>query len=161
MFMHQKIRPIRVNNDYCDYVNQLAEDEDPFNKSYHDHRYGFPIEDDNELFARLVMEINQAGLSWTLILKKEQGFRLAYDQFNIAKVANYNDEDRQRLLNNPDIIRNRLKINAAIYNAKQILQLHSNNSVHLKRGSIITIPKRCPNGSELFKQFKFVGGETI
>ncbi|OBW99599.1 DNA-3-methyladenine glycosylase I [Gallibacterium genomosp. 1] len=146
---------------YCDYVNQLAEDEDPFNKSYHDHRYGFPIEDDNELFARLVMEINQAGLSWTLILKKEQGFRLAYDQFNIAKVANYNDEDRQRLLNNPDIIRNRLKINAAIYNAKQILQLQQ------QFGSFKTwldhhYPQTLPEWVKLFKkQFKFVGGEIV
>ncbi|MFU2128024.1 DNA-3-methyladenine glycosylase I [Gallibacterium anatis] len=146
---------------YCDYVNQLAEDEDPFNKSYHDHRYGFPIEDDNELFARLVMEINQAGLSWTLILKKEQGFRLAYDQFNIAKVANYNDEDRQRLLNNPDIIRNRLKINAAIYNAKQILQLQQQFG-SFKAWLDHHYPKPLPEWVKLFKkQFKFVGGEIV
>lgn len=146
---------------YCDYVNQLAEDEDPFNKSYHDHRYGFPIEDDNELFARLVMEINQAGLSWTLILKKEQGFRLAYDQFNIAKVANYNDEDRQRLLNNPDIIRNRFKINAAIYNAKQILQLQQQFG-SFKAWLDHHYPKTLPEWVKLFKkQFKFVGGEIV
>lgn len=146
---------------YCDYVNQLKDGQDPLNKFYHDHRYGFPIDDDNELFARLVMEINQAGLSWATILKKEQGFRLAYDQFQIEKVANYSDSDKERLLNNPEIIRNRLKINAAIYNAQQI-QLLQKEFGSFKHWLDFHHPKPLPQWIKLFKkQFKFVGGEII
>ncbi|MFC0323037.1 DNA-3-methyladenine glycosylase I [Gallibacterium melopsittaci] len=146
---------------YCRYVNQLTEGQDPLNQAYHNHRYGFPIEDDNELFARLVMEINQAGLSWMLILKKEAGFRAAYDQFKIEKVAQYTDEDRQRLLANPDIIRNRLKINAAIYNAQQILQLQQQFG-SFKQWLDYHHPKTLPEWIKLFKRhFKFVGGEIV
>ncbi len=146
---------------YCDYVNQLADGQDPFNKHYHDHHYGFPITDDNELFARLVLEINQAGLSWTTILKKEAGFRQAYDQFEIAKVAAYSDQDRQRLLNNPEIIRNRLKINAAIYNAQQIQQLQQ-QSGSFKQWLDLHHPKPLTEWVKLFKRhFKFVGGEIV
>ena len=72
---------------YCDYVNGLQPQQDELNKLYHDHHYGYPISDDNELFERLVLEINQAGLSWTLMLKKQQNFRNAYDQFDIATIA--------------------------------------------------------------------------
>ena len=63
---------------YCDFANNLPEDGDNPNKQYHAEQYGFPIEDDNGLFERLVLEINQAGLSWTLILKKRQAFQTAY-----------------------------------------------------------------------------------
>ena len=92
-------------------------------KEYHDLYYGFPIDDDDELFCRLVLEINQAGLSWTTILNKQVSFRKAYDNFDIVKVAAYNEDDRLRLLNDAGIIRNRLKINAAIENAKTIITL--------------------------------------
>src|SRR4029077_10858566 len=92
-------------------------------KNYHDNYYGFPIHDDNELFGRLVLEINQAGLSWETVLKKEAAFRKAYHNFNIKKVAAYTQKDIERLLNDAGIIRNRLKINAAIENAKTILAL--------------------------------------
>ncbi len=77
---------------------------------YHDHEYGFPIHSDNELFARLVLEINQAGLSWTTILNKKDNFYKAYHQFDITTLANYGEKDVNRLLNDPGIIRNRLKI---------------------------------------------------
>jgi len=70
---------------YCDYCKNLP-DEDK-NKIYHNQHYGFPIEDDNELFGRFLMEIMQAGLSWNTILNKEQGFRLAFDNFDVKKVA--------------------------------------------------------------------------
>ncbi|HWK99562.1 MAG TPA: DNA-3-methyladenine glycosylase I, partial [Parapedobacter sp.] len=90
---------------------------------YHDDHYGFPIHDDNELFGRLIMEINQAGLSWETILRKEEAFRKAYDRFDVAKVAAYGEVDRNRLLADAGIIRNRLKINAAIENAKAIVEL--------------------------------------
>jgi DNA-3-methyladenine glycosylase I len=83
----------------------------------------FPIHDDNELFCRLILEINQAGLSWTTILNKQQGFRKAYHNFEIKKVAAYKEKDFKRLMNDAGIIRNRLKINAAIENAKTILGL--------------------------------------
>eukprot|EP01034_Spumella_vulgaris_P006635 gene6635-8440_t len=67
-------------------------------QTYHDQHYGFPIHDDNELFGRLLMEINQAGLSWETILKKEAGFRKAYHNFNLKKVAAYTEADRERLM---------------------------------------------------------------
>src|SRR6478672_9063983 len=108
---------------YCTYINSLKPGEQPVHKIYHDTQYGFLIEDDNELVCRLVLEINQAGLSWTTILKKQEGFRKAYHNFNIKKVAAYTEKDVIRLMNEPAIIRNRLKINAAIENAKTILQL--------------------------------------
>ena len=79
--------------------------------------------DDDLLFERLILEINQAGLSWITILKKADNFRKAYHKFNIAKIAKYGEKDVNRLLNDAGIIRNRLKVNAAIVNAKKILAL--------------------------------------
>ena len=104
---------------YCQAVRQI--DSDNPNVYYHDHEYGFPLHDDNELFGRLILEINQAGLSWTTILKKKDNFRQAYSNFSIEQVASYGEADQNRLLNDAGIIRNRLKVNAAIYNAQQTL----------------------------------------
>jgi DNA-3-methyladenine glycosylase I len=87
---------------------------------YHDKEYGFPIADDNDLFGRLILEINQAGLSWTTILNKKENFFKAYDQFDIAKVARYGQKQIDRLLGDAGIIRNRLKVAAAIENARRI-----------------------------------------
>ena len=81
---------------YCEYCN--THPEDTFNRTYHDSQYGFPITDDNALFERLILEINQAGLSWTTILKKKANFRRAYDGFDIARVASYGDAEVARLL---------------------------------------------------------------
>src|SRR5512144_1293605 len=106
---------------YCDYCNSHLED--TYNKAYHDTQYGFPLDDDNLLFERLVLEINQAGLSWITILKKADNFRKAYHNFNMAKVAKYGEKDVTRLLNDAGIIRNRLKVRAAIVNAQKILEL--------------------------------------
>src|SRR6187200_891873 len=103
---------------YCSAIETMDGDRKVLHKHYHDKFYGFPIRDDNELFGRLIMEINQAGLSWETILKKEAGFRKAYHNFDIRKVSAYGEKDRTRLLADPGIIRNRLKINAAIENAK-------------------------------------------
>src|SRR5882724_6781784 len=108
---------------YCSAIEHMSADKKAIHKPYHDDQYGFPIHDDNELFCRLVLEINQAGLSWETILKKATTFRKAYQNFNIKKVAAYTEKDRERLLADPGIIRNRLKVNAAIENAKTILQL--------------------------------------
>jgi DNA-3-methyladenine glycosylase I len=87
---------------------------------YHDHEYGFPVEDESQLFERLLLEINQAGLNWELILKKRKGFREAYDDFDVDRVADYSQPDRERLLTDARIIRNELKVNAAIVNAQVI-----------------------------------------
>src|SRR5215217_3612535 len=108
---------------YCDYCN--SHPEDIFNKTYHDTEYGFPLKDDNLLFERLILEINQAGLSWITILKKADNFRKAYHGFDIAKVARYGEKDITRLVDDAGIIRNRLKINAAIVNAQRIQQLQT------------------------------------
>jgi DNA-3-methyladenine glycosylase I len=130
-------------------------------QNYHDKHYGFPIHDDNELFGRLIMEINQAGLSWETILKKETGFRSAYDHFNIQKIAHYTQTDRERLLNDAGIIRNKLKVNAAIENAKTILQLQ------YEFGSFAKWlehhhPKTKEEWVKVFKKtFKFTGGEIV
>src|SRR5213076_427949 len=86
----------------------------PFHGPYHDDEYGFPISDDDALFERLVLEINQAGLSWLTILKKRDNFRVAFADFDIDRVARFTDKRRERLLNDAGIIRNRLKIDAAI-----------------------------------------------
>ena len=109
---------------YCTYIETAPDSERrQLHKNYHDNHYGFPIHNDNELFGRLILEINQAGLSWETILKKETSFRLAYSNFDIKTVAAYTETDRERLLADADIIRNRLKINAAIENAKTIVEL--------------------------------------
>ncbi len=110
-------------NSYCEAIEMMKPDDKLVHKLYHDHKYGFPIESDDELFCRLILEINQAGLSWTTILRKEAAFRKAYHDFNIRKVAAYGERDRNRLMMDPGIIRNRLKIDAAIENARSILNL--------------------------------------
>ena len=92
---------------------------------YHDTEYGFPTDDEAALFERLVLEINQAGLSWLTILKKRAGFVAAFERFDVDKVANYGDCDRARLLDDPGIIRNKLKVNAAIHNAGVIRELRA------------------------------------
>src|ERR1700733_11858378 len=105
---------------YCAVVVNMEKDN--VHVHYHDNEYGFPIEDDNGLFARLVLEINQAGLSWSTILKKKDNFFRAFDDFDIAKVARYGNAQRERLLADAGIIRNRLKIDATIENARKIQQ---------------------------------------
>ena len=110
---------------YCRFANSLPAGSSDPNKHYHDHVYGFAVTDDKELFERLVLEINQAGLSWTLILRKQRAFQAAYRGFDIAAVAAFGDQDRERLLADAGIVRNRLKIDAAIHNARQILAIQA------------------------------------
>src|SRR5512140_3462675 len=90
----------------------------PFHGPYHDEEYGFPVRDDNRLFERLVLEINQAGLSWLTILKKRQAFREAFAGFDLPRVARFTTPKRAQLMKNEGIIRNRLKIEAAVENAR-------------------------------------------
>jgi len=126
---------------------------------YHDREYGFPQRADEVLFERLVLEINQAGLSWLTILKKREGFRRAYDGFALERVAAYGDEDRARLLQDAGIVRNRLKVDAAIENARRILEIQRD------AGSFADWldghhPLEKADWVRLFKKtFRFTGGE--
>ena len=146
---------------YCEYI--LSHPQDEFNKRYHDTEYGFPLKDDNLLFERLILEINQAGLSWITILKKADNFRRAYDGFDIAKIAAYSEEDRARLLEDAGIIRNRLKVNAAIENAKRIQELrkeHGSFKAWLDSYAAQSLTKE--DWIKLFKKtFVFTGGEIV
>ena len=146
---------------YCDFVNNLKEGEHIYHKVYHDHHYGFMIDDDNELFGRLILEINQAGLSWTTILKKEDNFRRAYDNFNINKIANYSIVDIERLMQDAGIIRNKLKILATISNA-QILIVLQKQFGSFKAWLEHYAPQSKQDWVKLFKKtFKFTGGEIV
>ena len=128
---------------------------------YHEAEYGFPQEDDAALFERLVLEINQAGLSWLTILKKREAFRRAYDGFDPEVVARYGARDRRRLLADPGIVRNRLKVEAAIANAARLLELRESH------GSFAAwLAAHHPRSKEewvtLFRQtFRFTGGEIV
>jgi len=142
---------------YCEAVKHLELSD--LNRVYHDSAYGFPLADDNELFGRFILEINQAGLSWSLMLKKQDNFRKAFANFDVGKVARFSEADRQRLLNDAGIIRNRLKINAVIFNAQRIVDIQAefgsfkawlDAQGQLKKDEWVKLFK---------KTFKFTGGE--
>ncbi|MBK8493188.1 MAG: DNA-3-methyladenine glycosylase I [Saprospirales bacterium] len=142
---------------YCEYVGQL----DPANvhRIYHDQAYGFPIDSDDELFGRLILEINQAGLSWTTILNKQENFRKAYANFEIARIARFSEKDRERLLADVGIIRNRLKVDAAIYNAQRVQELQAQCG-SFKNWLDQHHPKTKEEWVKIFKKtFHFTGGE--
>lgn len=90
---------------------------------YHDKEWGFPVIDDQRLFEKVCLESFQSGLSWRTILNKRAAFRIAFDEFNLHKIALYTQEDVERLLNNADIVRNRRKIEAVINNAQRALEM--------------------------------------
>lgn len=149
---------------YCD-----AATGHPLHGPYHDHEYGFPQRDEAVLFERLLLEINQAGLSWETMLRKRDGFRQAYDGFDVDKVAAYGEADRERLLNDAGIIRNRLKVDAAIHNAQVIQRLRASHGsfaawldAHLMVDNAMPGKGRRDKTAwiKLFKQtFRFTGGE--
>jgi DNA-3-methyladenine glycosylase I len=144
---------------YCDFV--LNKGKGTVHQHYHDAEYGFPIDDDNLLFARLVLEINQAGLSWETILKKKDNFFKAFDDFNIDKVARYTGAKKAKLLQDAGIIRNRLKIEAAIHNAKAIRVIQK-ESGSFKNWLDKHHPKTKDEWVKLFKvTFRFTGGEIV
>jgi DNA-3-methyladenine glycosylase I len=144
---------------YCEAVGHL--DKTNVHRIYHDKAYGYTLSDDNELFERLILEINQAGLSWTTILNKQGNFKKAFDNFEIRKVSLYEENDRQRLLNDAGIIRNRLKIDATIYNANVIIQLQKEHG-SFKNWLDNHHPKSKEEWIKLFKKtFKFTGGEIV
>lgn len=146
-----------MENTYCALMPTLAEDH--VHRQYHDFEYGFPISDDNELFGRLILEINQAGLSWLTILNKQDNFREAYAGYDIITVAHFTEEDRARLLADAGIIRNKLKVNAAIYNANVIMGLQKEYG-SFKAWLDHHHPLTREEWVKLFKKmFKFTGGE--
>ena len=144
---------------YCEIVWKM--DKDNVHVHYHDEEYGFPIHDDNLLFARLILEINQAGLSWTTILNKKDNFFKAFDNFDIAKIAAYKQKKVDKLLNDAGIIRNRLKIAATIENAKKVKALQK-ESGSFKNWLDNNHPKTKEEWVKLFKEtFRFTGGEIV
>lgn len=152
---------ITTPTSYCKAIQLMKAGDQALHQDYHDNQYGFPILEDNELFCRLILEINQAGLSWTTILKKQATFRKAYHQFNIKKVAAYGDADVTRLLSDVGIIRNRLKVQAAIENAKTILVLQKEFG-SFKNWLDDHHPKTREEWTKLFKKtFRFTGGEIV
>jgi DNA-3-methyladenine glycosylase I len=144
---------------YCQYIR--THPEDTLNRDYHDKEYGFPLKDDCALFERLVLEINQAGLSWDTILKKKMNFHQGYDGFEVDKVAAYGEPDIERLLDDAGIIRNRRKILAAIENARRIQDLRARNG-SFKDWLNSNHPRSLEEWTKLFKQtFVFTGGEIV
>ena len=133
----------------------------PFHGPYHDTEYGFPLRDDAGLFERMVLEINQAGLSWLTILKKREAFRKAYEGFDPHRVAGYGEPQVARLLGDVGIIRNRLKIDAAIHNARRVVGLIESYGSFaawldaqgdLDKVAWVKLMKR---------EFRFMGGEIV
>src|SRR6266496_26010 len=116
-----------MGNSYCDFAPGQ-----PWHGPYHDREYGFPIRRDAALLERLALEINQAGLSWLTVLKKRRAFRRAFTGFDPETVARYGKRDRARLLADARIIRNRLKVDAVIENARRILDLRDSHGSFAK-----------------------------
>ncbi len=144
-------------------------------KYYHDHEYGFPVDNDNILLERLALEINQAGLSWDLMLKKREAFNKAFENFDIEKVSRFNQKDVERLLSDAGIVRNRLKIEALINNAKIIKYiqreegsfslwlLKQSKDLDLLDPTLNSVEDRIKCWIKIFKKrgFKFIGGEIM
>jgi DNA-3-methyladenine glycosylase I len=143
---------------------------------YHDHEWGVPSHDDRHLFEMLILEGAQAGLSWSTILNKRENYRRAFDHFDARKVARYDSRKIQKLLADPGIVRNRLKVAAAVQNAKAFLavqkefgsfdkyiwQFVGGKPIRNHRKSIKEIPARTPESDAMSKDllkrgFKFVG----
>jgi len=144
---------------YCVFCKNLPSDN--IHRVYHDECYGIELTDDFELFGRLILEINQAGLSWETILKKQNFFYQAFNQYDFYKIAKYDDSKIEALLENKGIIRNKLKINAVIQNAAKVIEIVEQNGSFLnwlKSQDEITLD----DWVKLFKKnFKFVGKEIV
>ena len=141
---------------YCD-----AAPGHPDHGPYHESEYGFPIGDDRALFERLILEINQAGLSWATILRKRANFHAAFDGFDPEIVARYGAKEKRRLLADAGIIRNRLKVEAVVHNAGVLLALRKS---HGSFASWIDARHPLPKDEwvKLFRAtFRFTGGEIV
>lgn len=150
--------------------------DDPLYRDYHDHEWGVPVYDDRHLFEFLILEGAQAGLSWITVLKRRDNYRKCFDRFNAAKIASYDEKKYQALLQDPGIIRNRLKIQSTITNAQAYLNIketHGSFSDYLwqfvdgqpiinhwkKSSSVPAFTKQSDQLSKALKKdgFKFVG----
>jgi DNA-3-methyladenine glycosylase I len=133
----------------------------PFHGPYHDTEYGFPSDVESVLFERLILEINQAGLSWLTILKKRSAFRAAFSDFEVDRVAAFGPSDVDRLLTDSGIIRNRLKIEAAKENARRIQVLRQSHGSFA--GWLDAHHPRSPaEWTRLFRQtFRFTGEQIV
>lgn len=152
---------------------------DPLYLAYHDEEWGVPSHDDRYLFEMLTLEGAQAGLSWSTILKKREGYRRAFAGFDAAKVARYDDRKVNRLLQNPNIVRNRAKVESAVTNARGVLAMREEfgsldaylwrfvggNTIQNRWTSIKEIPAETPESNAMSKDLKYRGfrfvGPTI
>ncbi len=143
---------------YCEAVRRGLPDP---HRTYHDHHYGFPLEGDAPLFGRLLLEINQAGLSWTTILRKAEAFERAYDGYDVDRVAGYGEDDVARLLADAGIVRNRLKVRAAVTNAQRIVALREEHG-SFQGWLDAHHPLPLEAWVKVFRRtFTFVGGEIV
>ena len=134
---------------------------DPLYMKYHDKEWGKPVYDDQTLFEFLVLESAQAGLSWIIILRKRESYRKAFAGFDIQKIASFTEDDVECLMLDSGIIRNRLKINAAIHNALVIVELQKEFG-SFKKWIDHHHPKTKDEWVKIFKKtFKFTGGEIV
>jgi DNA-3-methyladenine glycosylase I len=160
-----------TNTSRCGWVS-----EDPLMMAYHDQEWGVPVYDDQRLFEFLVLEGAQAGLSWSTILKKRSAYRSAFDNFEISRVADYDTRRIGELLKDPGIVRNVLKVNSAVTNARAVLAVRQefsslssylwkfvgNSPQQPRRRSMADIPAKSPEAEAMSKDllrrgFKFVG----
>ena len=144
---------------YCSYCSALPKDN--IHRQYHDHVYGQSCKEDNALFGRLILEINQAGLSWNTILQKSESIKKAYAGFDIEKIASFREPQIEELMNNSGVIRHRGKINAIVHTAEQIIAIqndcHSFFNWLTQKGEI-----SLEEWIKVFKKsFKFVGKEIV
>lgn len=133
----------------------------PVHGDYHDCEHGFPSRDESVLFERLCMEIMQAGLSWETVLKRRATMRAAFDGYDVDRIAGYGPEDEARLLADPGIIRNRLKVQAIIANARTVQGLRASHG-GFAGWLDAHHPRDKPAWVKLFRQtFRFTGGEIV
>ena len=141
---------------YC-----LAAPRHPLHGPYHDQEYGFPAEEESVLFERLVLEINQAGLSWLTVLRKRAAFRSAFAGFEVDRVAAFGEAESARLLTDPGIVRNRQKIAAVIANARRIQELRASHG-SFQAWLDAHHPRPLAEWTGLFRQnFRFTGGLIV
>ncbi len=165
---------MKQNMKRCDW----AEGSD-LERAYHDEQWGVPVHDDRLLFEMLTLEGAQAGLSWSTILNKREGYRKAFDDFDVHKVAEYSQEKIDALLHNPEIVRNKLKVNATVNNARAFMRVQEefgsfdayiwsfveNKPIQNRWESIAQIPAHTPLSDTISKELKKRGftfvGSTI
>ena len=158
----------------CDWANT-----NPLETEHHDEEWGVPIHDDRLLFEMIILEGAQSGLSWATILQKRNGYLKAFDNFDARKISKFSDKKIQELLQNPEIVRNKLKINATVENAKRFLEIQNEygsfdsfvwsfvggKPINNAWKKISDVPTRSPESDEMSKglkkkEFKFIGSTT-